>query len=874
MTTHRLLGRIDRAVVALLSLVGLSAALFVALPAALDRSSVEILDRELTSASIDRTGVRLETVVELTELEAEQPFSSDLSSSFPNSHQPVGAIHQWLEMPALNVREVNGSRPSFGISVVVRAHEDLDSLAVVVDQIPETTDANVIDIAVTQETATAMDALLGDEFSVTLDTTDPLPSAYPVHFDPAVLRVQRIVELVPVDDDVWFGDDRLHRARQADTPDGFEVTAYAAIEPRALVQSQWGDRPGSLVRRVDAAALPRSPSSVEEAESWQLELSRLAAASAGPTAIGETVPVTRLPVLLDDIARGRRDAQRVITTLLAALLAVLTLAAIGLARHAALARRDTLAVVRSRGASSRQLAMSSLLVGAVGGVVASTVGVAAAGVGLAATSGATLGLFPIVTAVGAATTGTAGVVAAVVVSQSRRDLAGELSNAPLPPSPAARAVDILLVIVSISGTAVVVQRDPVASSIDLVGIVTIASLTLTVGMLARRLVGLTGWALGFVPLPDVVLAADLGRRHLQTSTTRPGLVEVAATAVVVLAATGSLLQSDQDRVVDDSWEATGAEVRIDAALGEAFDVDTFAGVPGIEAVALEARLQSLVAVEDITPSRVDIIAIDHAEVIRVTRDDPQQPFGDDALDAVRDDGSIPALVPAEGLGRGPIPVGAAIRSVTQVDPLRFTVVGTHRVRQLDGPAIVVDRTLVDQVLGRDLDARSAWLAGTVDAQTLAALDPVGRVRDRAEVESTLQSDPQRQTVRLGTAVIAAAAMTAALMATVFATWLAVGLRRRQSAILSAVGASRNTARAAIAVEVLLGFAVAVAAGVAGAVFVLPVLERMLPDGERSLPLATNLLGIGLGSLTVVGMLSVFVLSGQNRVSQQLRGGGE
>lgn len=864
------LGRVDAPVVVAAVFVAIAVALVAAIPPSLDRSSTEVLGQELQTVSLDRTGLRLETVIDLASLDPDQPFGDELDVEPPSMYQPVEDIQRWIDLPRVNVREVNRRRPAFGMSVIIRSHEAFDDLATTVDQVDPAADADVLDIAVTTATADAMAVALGDELLVSIDTTDPLPSAYPTRLVPIVLRIQRIVELTPSDDPVWFADDRLHLARRNDTPDGFEVEAVVAADASALTRTIWGELEGSLARRVDAVRLRNLPGSIAEAEGWSLELDRIAAASTGTPDVGETVIVTRLGLILDDIADARGRAIRLITSLLAGGVVLIALAANRLIQHTVGSRRQAIAVLRSRGASPRQLSRSAALDAAVGATSAVAGGLTAAQITLWSTTGGSLGWLRSIV-IGATAIGSVTVAVGVLVwTRGRRDLGSELREERPTERSTQRVIDLLIIVAAIAGVVVVDQRGVRTTGSDWTAAAALAAAALATGVIARRALVLLA---GFRQLGRLGLPTDLARRHLSEGTSLGSrLVDVVATAVVIIATATSLLQADHDQVIDQSWAATGAPVRVDAALARTLDEPTLQGIGGVGTIALESRLTSLLTVQESTPSRVEILAIDGA-ILDVTAADPRQPFGTTSLGGLLDDGSIPLLVPAEGIGRGPVDVGTIVRSVTQTDPLRFTVVGNHQLREPDEDVVVGDRGLLAAALGRDLEARSAWIDDAADLESLAAAEQVGRLRVRESVEAALDADPRRRVVRSGAWATAMAGSVVAVVTTLFGTLLIGRHRRPQSAILSAVGTDRRTVRNTIAIEASLGLVMALAVGCVGAGLVLRSLHPVIaPAGVTSLSLITPSFLTVLAGIAAAGAVMAMRAARRTRASDELRGG--
>lgn len=871
------IGTVDLPTVAAFTLATLLVALTLAGPRILDHDAGDALADALTTAPVEATGLRLETVVDMGSLRPSDPFTShgpihtrfgpapDLEPfETPSMFDVDDPGLATLDIPRFLVSELNGRRPAFTMKVSVRLLDDFDQLANVVavagplpPELIDDTRPPTVDVMVTEATAASLGVELGDLLEVQNDGDAPITRAYQSLPAIVTMRIAGVVELVPDDDPVWFGDGRLHRATRNDTPDGFEVLAFVTMPPDAFANSPWATHDGGLAVLTQTHRLGVDDPTLDDAERWADELQRMDASGVGVPAVGQPIGRSRLAALLADVATARVASERIVSVVLFALAALVVLTVLRLGHHAVANRRRALAVLRSRGTSTMQIMFTTIVIGVVFGAAA---GVAGSALSVVAAPTAPTPI-DILFGVVAAAVGS-GVLAAIVVTGAAwGDLALELAAADRPPAPAQRTSDLIVLAVAVVGVTTVVQRAGPTSGFDHIGAAAVVTVAVGGGIVGRRVLR----SVAGRSHPER-LEGDLALRRISSGrSTAPLIIEAVALATALIGVTASVGAWQRAERIDHSWMQAPAPIRVEAELGTELDEAALASIPGVDGVAGETTLTGPLAVGDQAPAIVTLLALDSADLQRMIADDPRRPLGDVDLATTSDGGRIPVLVPIAGVGNGPIAVGTEVQGVGALDAATMRVVGTHDARQITGPALVVDRLLLERALERSMGARAVSIDGTPDIEVLESVPNVARVIVREDVLARLEADPLDRGVAFGLRFVLVLSGALVLLVVAFAAALLSTQRRTQSALLAALGAGRSTVERAVTLELLAALGCGLLSGAAAGAVSLRLLGPVFgrepaSDPGSGIPVSTLPLAVAVGAVVVLGAVTATMMT--------------
>ncbi|MEZ5226676.1 MAG: FtsX-like permease family protein [Acidimicrobiales bacterium] len=122
------------------------------------------------------------------------------------------------------------------------------------------------------------------------------------------------------------------------------------------------------------------------------------------------------------------------------------------------------------------------------------------------------------------------------------------------------------------------------------------------------------------------------------------------------------------------------------------------------------------------------------------------------------------------------------------------------------------------------------LPATVDVTDLAAVGGIASVTERSAIESVLTNDALRRSLVGGVQLVMTAASAITVAGVGFTALLVVHARRRQSALLAALGADRRTIDRTVFAELLVSLVAAVAVGLATSGVVLRLIgPAIVPD---------------------------------------------
>ena len=826
--------------------VALTAGLVGAVPRLLDRLALASLDGAVDAVTVDRAGLAATTVrpfgaaspgVVTDSLDgAANVLDEQLAPELQQALGPPTTLldtvrYDLAPLPGeppdglqrkLTIRVQPGASPYVEDVVAGEAPDgaigevELDVGATGPDGAPIISTLKVHQFLATAATAEALDLEVGERRIATPDATGPILQRSAAARVPAVVvELAGIVELSPLEDPLWFGDPRLHRASQFDTNAGTTVFATGLVPREAVLEApgirdrqpasisvRWQlDRAGLLASdtaavQQAAVALRTTPALTLEQPSWSTGLDRLLATEAARRATAvEVLGLAAVAVV------------GVAGALLLAIVAVL-----------ALRRRDQLALVRGRGASQLQLLGAAIV--EFGLVTAAALAVALVVLQVVLPGGAAVWL-------PAAVAGLALVVLVTgALHDARRRLGALLSQRRrLQPVQRVRHVlDGLLVLVAIVAVTALRRRGvDLDAGTDPLVIAAPVLVAAAAAVVTARLAPLPLRTLEAVARRARGMALPVGLARAARAAGSGTVVVLLVLGLGVAGLAGAVHRSLVTGQARAAQEQVGADVRIDAPPLSSLSSDWEAPGAGDRVAALR-ELPRLPLVADLGAQRVDVVLVDPADVAAMP--------GNEGLPDLTWDGVGPApvLVSNELQPLGSPAVGETVTVALDQQARVAVVIADFVPRALgrdaeDGTYVVIDRSAAEAASGV-VSGVTSRLVATDDPAAVAAAaaqtDPGAEVLVRVEVEQALRDAPLAAGVRVGFLVAAAAAILATAAALVLALVATAPQRRRQAAVLGAVGASPGRVRAALLAEVLpvVAGAATVGIGLAAAVAVL------------------------------------------------------
>ena len=673
-----------------------------------------------------------------------------------------------------------------------------------------------------------------------------------------VLEIVGIVELGDETADVWYGDTQLHRPTVIPAPlGGFLVYGTGLLAPEDYGRFLEDTQPTRMSydfryfldyttfdsRHLDELA--------QEVNALSLEF--------GPDGNSETPALqTGVDQIAEDFAEERSLTITYSSLVVVGLIGLLGATAIVLASLAAHRRRDVTVLTRGRGAGSASLAWASFWEGVVMFVPSSLIGLWAAqalvsgagaerallwsiGVGIAMAALFTLAAVPTVAGdlgkLLAGRPGGAGGLRRVVIEVLMVILAGAaaalLSRRGVTEETAETGIDLLLMatplLLALAAGVVLLRVAPYA-----------ARLASAVGGRARGVVGLIGFR-------------TTARRSLPAQL--PPVVVLIAVAVATFGATLLATVSETQEV--GSWHTIGADYRIEP-FGEDFTISpqlVVDDLEGVEATADGTVLDAQVENEGVMRGNIQLLAVDLADYVTVTRDTPANPaFQGSILNPIPqfDVGTESNPIPAVVSGLWPEGNPRVGEHLTLVTDHRQVVIIVDEIREdfpgLDGarPFAVMSRSLLglanDQI---DLNPRRRYVRApspnTEDLiEAIEGQQRGVRVLSRQTTLQQIQDTPTVSTVESLNRAALAVAAALAVVAVVGGFALTANERNRDIGYLRAVGLSRRQMTWVTFTEQLPSAILAIVVGVAVGV---GVSHLLAPSLDLS-PLTGTELAIG------------------------------
>jgi len=670
------------------------------------------------------------------------------------------------------------------------AVEDFDESAEVDCSVME---VPVYETALSAETAEVMMVSVGDRLMLRADSSDVrwLGATTPQLSRPLVVSISGIIELADPDDEYWYGDGSMHQARIFENPDFRLIYAKGLLSPDlygSILDDVAGRMGYSFRYYVDADLVGGS---LEELSS---DLTRISAPDRFQT-------TTQLHDLIGESLERRRLTVQVMSTaatglVAAALALVLTLAALVASRQ-----RASTVLLRNRGASRGQLALTRAYQGIVLTVPPTLLGLALAAYLIPDARWLTSSRAAAVLAAMA----TIAVVAAGAPLAHRR-LGGLQRTADVGASGLRRRVWEGLTLAAAVGAVILLRRrgqidlprDTVPGFDPLLAIAP-ALIGVAAGLLTLRLYPPLMRFGAFVGARSGGLVPFVGFRRVSDQPASGRLPVVVSVVAIGVAIFSSVVQTsiDQGQAIS-AFRAVGADYRIDSQrpgipLPEGLQGEA---LPGVDASASAAEFPATSVLGTSPAQRVDLIALDFEAYNRVTSTKPRGMELPESLRPSHEHGALPAVISTDLADGQTLEIGSQVGlDLGSVDPV---VDVQHVLDRLPGieterPFVVVDLPSLRALFApRPLPPSLLFLSADQDfgdeiASSVARLAPRAEVHSSFDVQRTLIDTPLTLWISRGLAFVFYAATLFACVAVVSSIALATVRRRRDFGYLRTMG---------------------------------------------------------------------------------------
>lgn len=691
------------------------------------------------------------------------------------------------------------------------------------------------EVMVTDETREAMGLQMGQRMLLSPDRLDPFyfGLAFGDLDFKLVMSISGIVELDDVGDDFWFGDSSLHMPRIQQNADLriIYATGLASESDYPAMSSALG-----RVHRRYTWRYPVSPDEVVNADVERLESdleSLLAEFGSAGSHFDQPVVITRLPDLLEDHQEQRRQTLSFLSTGLVGLLGMVVAVVLVLTVLMTERQRDSLVLMRGRGASAGQLILTrtyQALILVVPGAIA----------GYAMARWLVPEADPLPGYRAVVTLGAVGIVAIVlgtvpVVGRRLGELLARRSGRPRK-APPSRVVMELAVTALTVGTVILLRRrgpmvpgSQAGQGFDLLLAAAPLLVAVTVGLLTMRLFpGLVrgmAWAgshsRGLVPL--------VGFRRILQQTLSQRLPILVIILCVSTAAFSLLSRTTiSEGQLASSWQEVGGDYSI-SNFTEHAPIPTSVELGDLvesEEMARGATFDDANVVSGVSAARTTVLAIETSDYERVSAGTPGSPKYPDDFDRAgpgqvgTDDAPIPAIVSRFW------PAGLALepgeRFVLDMGRNRPTLIVAEvrdRYPGLEhrGTFVVVDLDLLQQSSDLPVQPTVAYLRAPASAETsltqrISRQSSAATLTSRYETLERLRDDPLVSWVQIALGLLFVFAVGLAAVTAVSSLALGAAPRARDYAFLRTMGTVRRQALAMTVIEQLPSLIVSTVAG--------------------------------------------------------------
>ncbi len=696
----------------------------------------------------------------------------------------------------------------------------------------ELRDLRHFQVVVTEETATDMGLMIGEQTVLTPDPTDPLLfglSARDLDFA-LIVSISGIVELADVAEEYWYGDPDLHRPRIQENADLRIIYATGLIDPRDFSEITrsigLADRRHTWRLYVDPALVALAHLDTLEVELRAFE-NHFAPIAARPS---DFAVITGLSDLIEDHLEQREQTIAMLSTSVAGVLSIVVAVVLLLAVLMNERQRYATVLTRNRGASTGQLTLTRAYEGLVLTAPAVAIGYYMAGWVIPETDY----LFSYRVSVALAVGAILAIVGAALPLIRRRLGSLQKERATTSTLSPRGQVGLALVIVLAYGAIVLLRRrgqieSTSSGGIDLLLATAPAVVTVAIGLITLQLYPLAIAALAWIGSKTRGLVAFVGFQRIRQQDLA-GRLPVLVVLICVSAASfasvaRATILSGQEK---SSWQAVGADIAIKGhgphvPLPNSIDLTA---IDGIEGVAMGATFANARAKLDLGTTTAEVLAIDAAAYGELT----SGTAGDSALPAFllhppeAADGTVTSPIPVVVSSRWPTSTPVELNDVFTVDlgvSSPIVVVKEIRDRHPDlvesRPFIIMDLETLRSSRELPIHPTVAYLrasqtAGDGIQMTVSSQSRSARVLSRYQYLDTVAGDPFISWVDRGLLIVFGFAVALAIVAAISSLALTSATRRRDFRYLRITGLSQDQATAMTVIE---QFPAVVVAGVVG-----------------------------------------------------------
>lgn len=830
--------------------------------------------------------------------------------------------HRTYVVDAARYQFIDGAATSFLRYITMRYQGQIDShITLTQGRMPAHTDATfttsgnspqklpVIEVAMSQSSADALHIKLGDTIPLQPDTDDRLTRIRNSSGLPNLaLHVVGFIDVPNPNDNYWYGLPAIDQPSIADDGNSTRVYVTAIFAPNAYGDVLNDTNPGllnySFRYYVNPSSFNAGKFNALATDMRRLDAQYGSLFSGPPTA---TSVASQLSKILNRFALQQRLTISILSLGVIGLL-VIALATIGLvAAFIAEHRRESIRLLRGRGASAWQIICSQTVEGLLLGVPAAAVGFTLANL-FVKSRATTLSVYA---AAGIVVTTVLLLIAGLWPLARRRLGALERSDVPLSRvSPRRVALEVFVVIVAALGIYLLRRRglagdsasaaiggfDPYLAAVPVL-------LGLAVGLVVVRLYALPIRLLAWNASYRSDLVPFLGFRRVARQSGAaavPLLVILLSIAISVFSSV--MMHSIDVGQINTSWQTTGADYRLDTAGIMPIPNDfTLAKVPGVQAIA-PANVQQNLLLASNQPllGTINLMAIDTVAYERVAKGTPVDPHFNGALlsqPVGAEIGSakspIPAIVSSGWVYQAQPKPGDLFSIVFNRQPISF-VVRDVRARFVgvspDRPFVIVPLASLQSAIGAD-NAEPTSLYVKAPASAKAAINnaidaqfaPV-TLHSRADQYASVHDSPLISGAARGFEVGIALSAAYSALAVIIALALTSRTRVRDLAYLRTLGLSSRQVLMLTVTEqappVVLALVLGTALGIGVTRLIKPGLDLTAFTGpDVPVPLvvdwfAVTLLIFGIVLAVAVAIAIVSASAQRAKVSGVLRMGDE